>query len=121
MKTCGQMDHEKKVYHIVMEGFASPEQKEIIAKAFMTAIASINPSEYSLVFDCRKLATFKPELLPELETYYKFYMSMGFKKVIIIKPQHTPSAMQLQRVAKKVNFFPVFIQTEQEIPFHVAS
>lgn len=121
MKAVGQMDHDKKVYHITLDGFASPEQREEIGKAFQEAVASINPTEYSLVFDCRKLATFKPELLPILESYYQFYMKMGFKKVIIIKPQHTPSAMQIQRVAKNVNFFPVFIQTVEEINYYLAS
>jgi hypothetical protein len=121
MKTFGQIDHEKRIYHIVLNGFASPEQKEWVAQAFKKAISTITPKDYSLVFDCRKLATFKPELLPELELYYKFYMKMGFKNIIIIKPQHLPSAMQLERVAKKVNFSPVFIQTEEEVALHIAS
>jgi len=121
MKTFGQVDHERKVYHCVLDGFANPEQKEAILTGFTKTLESLDASEYSLVFDCRKLATFLPELLPILESYYRFYMTLGFKKVIIINPLHAPSAMQLKRVAKKVDFHPVFVQTEEEIPYYLAS
>lgn len=121
MRTFGEVDQERKVYHCVLDGFANPEQKEQVLSGFTKTLKSLNASEYSLVFDCRKLATFIPELLPILEAYYQFYMALGFKRVIIIKPLHAPSAMQLQRVAKKVNFNPVFIETDKEIQHYLAS
>lgn len=121
MEMSALIDNDKKTINISLQGFATAEQKQQIAEAFQRILSSIVPQEYFLIYDCRKLSTFTPALAKELESYYELYKKVGFKKVIIIKPIHTPSAMQLKRVAQKANFDPHFASTDVEVEHIVES
>lgn len=114
MEKISLYDAKNKVVRIQMKGFADKSQVEPVLKDFQLLLQRVNPKEYTLFFDCTALNTFLPEFLPLLEDFYRMYMELEFKRVIIVSPQHLPSKMQLKRIGKKCDFNGIFVDSVME-------
>jgi len=102
-------DNENKAFIITLGGYAATESASSFVDNLKAEVAKINPSNYSLIVDSYELRTFKPAILPTLEISYGLYMSLGFKKTLMVKPNRVTPRLQLRRIAKKVNFTGEFI------------
>ncbi|MFF2531614.1 hypothetical protein ACFVS2_22160 [Brevibacillus sp. NPDC058079] len=67
MKGTFNVNQATKIYRINLEGFAEPEATEKAVDGLELKLKNIQVSEWSIVIDCRKLSTFKPEILPIFE------------------------------------------------------
>ena len=114
MKGTFDVNQVKKIYRINLEGFAEPEATEKAVDGLEAKLKSIKASEWSIVIDCRKLSTFKPEILPILERCYKNIYEK-FKNAVLINPENVIAKMQLQRVARQSSFTGKFVNTEEEM------
>lgn len=104
-----QADPRNKAFVITLGGFAATEKASNFVEDLKKEVSKIDVKNYSLVVDSTELKTFKTEILPVLEKSYALYMSLGFKKVLMVKPQSVTPRLQLKRIAKKVNFTGEFI------------
>lgn len=114
MKGTTTVDTARKVYRINLEGFADATITAKAVDELEKKLQSIDISEWSIVIDCTKLATFKPDILPILVRCYKNIYEK-FKKAVLINPEMSIARMQLQRVARECSFTGKFAASEQEM------
>lgn len=114
MKGTFDVNPATKVYRINLEGFAEPNETAQAVDGLAQKLKAMNVAEWSIVIDCRKLSTFKPEILPILERCYKEIYEQ-FKHAVLINPENAVGRMQLQRVARQCAFTGKFVATEQEM------
>ncbi|GIN39155.1 MULTISPECIES: hypothetical protein [Heyndrickxia] len=109
-----QTDSRNKAFIITIEGFAEVDRAADFVGKLKNEVSTIDVNNYTLIADGTHLKTFKPEILPLLEKSYALYMSLGFKKVLVVNPQRVTPRLQVKRVAKNVQFTGEFIPSLQE-------
>jgi len=109
-----EVNKEKKEFIITVWGFYTEDVANEFVKVYNEEVKKVVPKDYILVVDPDKLSTSKPELLPILTGCFQFYMQGGFKKIYMITPTSTATAMQLKRIAKDTNFTGTFIKSISE-------
>ncbi|WCF11708.1 hypothetical protein NDS46_30650 (plasmid) [Paenibacillus thiaminolyticus] len=112
MKAETKFDPEGKRIWIDLVGFADAKQTEFAVDEFEASLTTFPVDEFSLVINCREMATFKPEILPILERCYKLYEK--FYQCIMINPEQTIAKIQIQRVARSTDFSGTFVATPEE-------
>ncbi|WP_051624159.1 hypothetical protein [Clostridium akagii] len=105
----------EKILLIELEGFSQTETANEFVIEYNKAVAETKGNGYTLVVDSTNLSAFKPDILPILEKCYQLYMSSGFKQIFMINPSKLTCKMQVQRVAKKVNFTGIFVDSMKDI------
>lgn len=105
----------EKILLIKLEGFSQTETANNFVIEYNKAVVETNGDGYTLIVDATNLAAFKPDILPILEKCYQLYMSSGFKKIFMINPSKLTCKMQVQRIAKKVNFTGKFVDSMDEV------
>ncbi|WP_409296809.1 hypothetical protein V1498_02850 [Peribacillus sp. SCS-26] len=106
-------DSAHKAFIITLGGFAGSDKASNFVENLKSEVSKIDVKNYTLIVNSSELRTFKPEILPVLETSYGLYMSLGFKRVLMVKPQRVTPRLQLRRIAKKVHFTGEFIDDLQ--------
>lgn len=109
-----QLDHKHKFFIITLGGFAASEQASNFVDALKKEVSKIDVNQFTLVVDSTELRTFRQEILPVLEQSYALYMTLGFKKILMIKPSRVTPRLQLKRIAKNVHFTGTFIGSMQD-------
>jgi hypothetical protein len=103
-----------KAFIITLNGYAKPERANNFIDMYNHHVSKVNPNQYTLIVDSTELKTFPKEVLPVLEKSYQLYMKTGFKKVVMVFPDHITGKMQLRRVGKIANFDGQFVDSLQE-------
>jgi hypothetical protein len=106
-------DQKNNAFIITITGFAGTEKASTFVQDLKDEVSRIDVKNFTLIADGTDLKTFKPEILIVLEKSYALYMSLGFKKVIVVNPVRVTPRLQIKRVAKNVNFTGEFINTLQ--------
>jgi len=109
-----QTDKHNKAFIITLGGFAETEKASNFVDNLKKEVASIDVKKYSLIVDSTELRTFKTEILPVLEASYALYMKLGFSKILMVTPKKVTPRLQLKRIAKKVHFTGIFMDSLQE-------
>ncbi|PKG22832.1 hypothetical protein [Niallia nealsonii] len=109
-----QTDKNNKAFIITLGGFAETDKASNFVENLKKEVSSIDVKNFSLIVDSAELRTFKTEILPVLEASYSLYMNLGFKKILMVTPKKVTPRLQLKRIAKKVHFSGIFINTLQE-------
>lgn len=109
-----QTDNKNKAFVITLGGFAETEKAATFVDDLKLEVSKINVLDYTLLIDSTELKTFKPAILPYLETSYGLYSSFGFKRIVLISPKRVTPRLQIKRIAKKVNFTCDFVVNMQE-------
>jgi len=109
-----QTDKNNKAFIITLGGFAETEKASGFVENLKKEVSSIDVKKFSLIVDSTELRTFKTEILPVLEASYSLYMSLGFKKILMVTPKRVTPRLQLKRIAKKVQFSGIFMDSLQE-------
>ncbi|MEC2056290.1 hypothetical protein I6J18_00895 [Peribacillus psychrosaccharolyticus] len=107
--TLFQTDHKNKAFIITIAGFAGAEGAALFVEGLKKEVSKIDVKAFTLIADGTNMKTFKPEILPILEKSYQLYMSLGFKKVLVVSPASVTPRLQIKRVAKNVHFSGEFI------------
>jgi len=106
---------EKKTMKVTLTGFPKPEVTNNGADVFKEYLNQIDPSTYSLLFDCSDLGVFKPDLVPVVEKLFRLYDGANFRHLVFIKPKGFIQDSQLKRIARSINDFSgVFVDTDVE-------
>jgi hypothetical protein len=107
-------DKVNKAFIITLGGFAETDKASNFVDDLKKEVSKIEVNKFTLIVNSAELKTFKPEILPVLETSYGLYMSLGFKKVLMVKPKRVTPRLQLRRIAKKAHFSGEFIDSLQD-------
>ena len=94
-------DTAKKVINIELEETCSNEDGLKSIQAYQQTINPINPSEYALDIDCRKLNVTAPDVVPLLEGCFLMFKADGFQKVSLTLENNPILKMQLARLGRK--------------------
>jgi hypothetical protein len=114
MKGTFDVNQDKKIYRINLEGFAEAETTTKAVDGLIEKLNGFPVADWSIVIDCQNLSTFKPDILPILARCYKdIYEKFG--KAVLINPKKAVGRSQLQRIARETNFTGSFVDTEQEM------
>lgn len=108
------VDNKNKAFIITLGGFAKTDRASNFVDDLKAEVSKIQVENFSLVVDSTELKTFKPEILPVLEKSYGLYMSLGFRRILMVSPKRVTPRLQLKRIAKKVNFTGEFVTTLAE-------
>ncbi|MEW4429413.1 MULTISPECIES: hypothetical protein [Paenibacillus] len=95
-------DVPNKVLNIELEGSFSQEDGLRSISAYQDTIAPIDPREYELRIDCKKLNVTAPEIVPLLEGCLALFKKDGFKKVVLTLENNAILKMQLSRLGRAV-------------------
>lgn len=106
-------DQINKAFIITLGGFAETDKASTFVDNLKNEVSKIDPKKFSLIVDSTELKTFKTEILPVLENSYALYMSLGFKRILMVEPRRVTPRLQLKRIAKKVQFTGEFIENLQ--------
>ena len=94
----------EKLFDIVVQGKFEKEDGQAYMTDFTQKISSINPSDYTLKFDCRNLSVSANESLDLLQGCFNLYKETGFKKVIaVLDSNQIVLEMQFKRLARNAN------------------
>lgn len=94
-------DNAKKVLNIELEGTFSEADGLSSIQAYKETIAPINPADYELDIDCRKLNVTAPDVVPLLEGCFIMFKADGFTKVKLTLENNPILKMQLSRLGRK--------------------
>ncbi|MEO2204403.1 hypothetical protein ABGV42_11665 [Paenibacillus pabuli] len=95
-------DVPNKVLNIELEGSFSQEDGLRSISAYQDTIDPIDPTEYELRIDCKKLNVTAPEIVPLLEGCLALFKKDGFKKVVLTLENNAILKMQLSRLGRAV-------------------
>ena len=109
-----QTDERNHAFIITIAGFFGvTESAGNFVDDLKKEVSKIRVRDYKLIVDSSDLRTFKPEILPVLETSYGLYMSLGFQRILMVTPQRVTPRLQLRRIAKKTKFTGEFVENLQ--------
>ncbi|ULO09279.1 hypothetical protein H1230_11180 [Paenibacillus sp. 19GGS1-52] len=94
-------DSAAKVINIELEGAFSEEDGLKSIQAYQQTINPINPADYELQIDCRKLNVTAPDVVPLLEGCFVMFKADGFVKVNLTLENNPILKMQLARLGRK--------------------
>ncbi len=84
---------------VILEGAFEEQDTQIFVKDFNNEMGKINPSEYEILFDASRFKVLKQEMIPVLESCFKIYKALDFKKIKMILGNPILN-MQVNRVAR---------------------
>lgn len=89
-----------KTLKIKVEGLMSVTDANNFIAQYKKNLSIINPSHYTLEFDCTDLAVSTKESVEKLENCFKLYKQSNFSKVIFKTGGNSILKIQLNRIAK---------------------
>lgn len=99
---------------VTVGGFFTPEEGENFVKEYTKNVAAVRPSNYKLIVESVELAASSQAQLPALEYCLQMYMKDGFNKIVMVNPKSAISKIQLQKLARNMNFKGDFVNTLPE-------
>ncbi|MBY9078436.1 hypothetical protein KIH86_27425 [Paenibacillus sp. HN-1] len=94
-------DTASKVLNIELEGTFSEQDGLTSIQAYQETIKPINPADYKLDIDCRKLNVTAPDVVPLLEGCFVMFKNDGFTTVKLTLENNPILKMQLSRLGRK--------------------
>jgi len=92
----------KREISAVLSGRAeSPEEVQKFLDAYQKTVAAVDPSNYTLVLDCKGMSLTSPDMMSELENCMNLYKSSGFKGHKILLNDNPVFRKQLERASKR--------------------
>jgi len=94
------LDKGKKELDVKVWGMYEEKDAESFMEEFQKIVSTIQPSQYILSFDCKELKVSTRDMVPMLESCFKMYKDLNFKKVIINAGNNATLKMQFTRIAR---------------------
>lgn len=107
-----EVDKIKKVFSIYAAGFFSMEEGMNFMSEYQSKTSEIDPKDYVLIVDGREVKASAQDVVEQLKNMIMLYMSVPFKKRIIIQQQSAVAASQTKRIAKDIPGFETIIFAE---------
>lgn len=107
-----EVDKIRKVFFITAAGFFTMEEGKDFMTEYQSKTSMINPAEYSLIVDGREVKASAQDVADQLKSMILLYMSVPFKKRIIIQQQSVIADNQTKRIAKDIPGFDTIIFAE---------
>lgn len=96
------IDSTKKVFSIYAAGFFSMQEGMDFMKEYQTKTSQINANDYTLVVDGREVKTSAQDVAEQLKNMIMLYMSVPFKKRILIQQQSAVASSQTNRLFREI-------------------
>lgn len=94
------LDKGKKELGVKVWGMYEEKDAKSFIEEFQETASAIQPSEYTLSFDCKELKVSTRDMVPMLEGCFKMYKDLNFNKVIINAGNNATLKMQFTRIAR---------------------
>lgn len=111
-----EVDKSKKLFTIVAAGFFSMQEGLDFIAEYQAKSSEIDPKEYTLIVDGKDVKASAQDVAEQLKNMLMLYMSVPFKKRIIIQQESAVASSQTKRLAKEVPGFEtiVFVSSMEE-------
>lgn len=113
-----ETDKIKKVLKVTVSGFFSEKDAASYVAEFQSQVKQITPSNHTLVVDGSEQKVVSQNLLAEFQQVLDFYLSVGFKKVVIVPPTSSIAMMQIKKLRgfEKITF----VEKPEDVVKHIA-
>lgn len=91
---------DRKIMVIYVEGFFKEEDAGAFLAEYKSKLATINPEEYNLILDGKKLKVSAQEMVPILEGILKMYIEDKFNKIYLVEIDSPTAMMQLKKIGQ---------------------
>ncbi len=111
-----EIDKLKKVFFITAAGFFSMQEGMDFMAEYQSKTSMFDPKDYTLIVDGREVKASAQDVADQLKNMILLYMSVPFKKRIIIQQQSAVAVGQTKRLAKDIPGFDtiIFAETVEE-------
>ncbi|MFJ7935628.1 hypothetical protein [Sporosarcina sp. NPDC096371] len=94
----------KKEVHVQVIGFIKAELVEVFLKDLQETIAKIPKNTYTFVTDGTHQSPLPSKVSAELGDTIMFYVSLGFKHVVIVNPKSIIAKVQVRNALETIDF-----------------
>lgn len=85
-------------------GFIRAVDTEGFMNDLQDMVKKVYINDYTLVIDAAQQTTTPSRVVPQLEQIMKYYSSLGFKNVFVIKPSSKIAQVQIRNVMERIEF-----------------
>lgn len=105
------IDKEAKSLVAGVHGYYTEADRLSFERNYIDITKSINPKEYELIVDCRRMETSDDSLLEALGAVFKVYQATGFHTIKVVKSTSAITHRQLKTAIKNVGVPVVYLDT----------
>ncbi len=111
-----EVDQAKKIFSIFASGFFTMQEGVDFINEYRTKTSQVNPKEYTLIVDGREVKASAQDVAEQLKNMLMLYMSVPFKKRIIVQQQSAVALGQTKRIGKDIQGFDtiIFVESPEE-------
>lgn len=99
------VDDSSKRFKITAGGFFTTDEGHAFLTEYQTKIQLFNPKEFTLIVDAKDVKTSGKDVSEQLKGMMMLYMSVPFKKRILVQQDSPTALLQTKRLAKEVPGF----------------
>ncbi|MFL0194231.1 hypothetical protein ACJDU8_01370 [Clostridium sp. WILCCON 0269] len=92
----------KKEFNVKIWGMYEASDAKSFIEEFKKIVSTIQTADYILCFDSQELKVSTRDMVPMLESCFKMYKDLNFKKVIMKAGNNATLKMQLTRIGRNV-------------------
>ncbi len=111
-----EVDQTKKIFSIFASGFFTMQEGVDYINEYRTKTSQLDPKEYTLIVDGREVKASAQDVAEQLKNMLMLYMSVPFKKRIIVQQQSAVASGQTKRIGKDIPGFDtiIFVESPEE-------
>lgn len=94
----------KKEVHVQIQGFLKNDVVEEYLKDLQETVAKVQKQFYTFVVDATHQSPLPSKVSAELGGTLMFYVSLGFKDIIIVNPKSKISKVQIRNALETIDF-----------------
>lgn len=94
----------KKEVHVQVQGFLKADVVEEYLKDLQETVAKVSKKSYTFVVDATYQSPLPSKVSAELGQTLMFYVSLGFKDIVIVSPVSKISSVQVRNALEGVHF-----------------
>ncbi|MEK4627103.1 MAG: hypothetical protein ABS944_09935 [Solibacillus sp.] len=106
-----EIDETKKELRVQVHGLIKENDAEQYLVDLQETINKVSRQNYTFVIDATYQTPVPAKVVPQLEETMKFYSSLGFKNLLIIKPSSKIAQVQIRNVLERIEFVGTFIES----------
>lgn len=100
-----------KEVHVQVHGLIREEDAEGYMIDLQDTINKVSRREYTFVVDGTYQTPVPSKVVPQLDQTMKFYSSLGFKDILVVKPSSKIAQVQIRNALERIEFKGTFIDS----------
>lgn len=103
------IDETKREVRVQVHGLIKENDAAEYMQDLEETINKVTRNTYTLVIDATGQTTTPSKVLPQLDQALQYYMMLGFKDLILVKPSSKISQVQIRNSLERINFSGKFV------------